>query len=75
MRIGQLALDGSAGVLMPDELQRWCISVTELRRRASSTKVVGFPRSAGGSLQRFTKDVPVEAVGGGCWFSPPAKVV
>ena len=40
-------------------------TVTELRRQAPGTKVIGFPRSAGSSLQRFVKDVPVEAVGGG----------
>ena len=39
--------------------------MTELRSRASGAKGIGFLHGAGSSLQRFAKQVPVEAVGGG----------
>ena len=60
--------DTWAGVLAPDEFQRWCIAptqriVTELRRRVPGAKVIGFPRGAGSALVRYVEEVPVDAVG------------
>ena len=59
--------DTWAGVLPPEEFQRWCIEpaaaiVAELRRRRPNARVIGFPRGAGALLEQYVVRVPVNAV-------------
>jgi uroporphyrinogen decarboxylase len=60
--------DTWAGVLGPDEFERWCIEparriVTGLRQRVPGAKIIGFPRGAGTSLKIYVESVDVDAVG------------
>jgi uroporphyrinogen decarboxylase len=60
--------DTWAGVLGPDEFDRWCTKpaakiVAGLRRMTPRARVIGFPRGAGTSLVRYAESVPVDAVG------------
>jgi len=60
--------DTWAGVLGPDEFDRWCTRpaariVAGLRERMPEARVIGFPRGAGTSLLHYTESVPVDAVG------------
>ena len=59
--------DTWAGVLPPEEFQRWSITptqriVAEVRRQVPGAKIIGFPRGAGTALCRFVEQVPVDAV-------------
>lgn len=59
--------DTWAGVLPPEEFERWCIEpaaaiVAELRRRRPNVRVIGFPRGAGAMLEHYVARVPVNAV-------------
>jgi uroporphyrinogen decarboxylase len=59
--------DTWAGVLGPEEFDRWCIApsariVTELRRQIPGARIIGFPRGAGTSLSRYLDQVNVDAV-------------
>ena len=59
--------DTWAGVLPPEEFQRWSIAptqaiVAEVRRQIPGAKIIGFPRGAGTALCRFVEQVPVDAV-------------
>jgi uroporphyrinogen decarboxylase len=60
--------DTWAGVLGPDEFERWCIDpvrriIEIVRGGLPRAKVIGFPRGAATSLARFAETVPVDAVG------------
>ena len=60
--------DTWAGMLPPEEFQRWCIEptqtiVAEVRRQVPGAKIIGFPRGAGTGLLRYVEEVPVDAVG------------
>jgi uroporphyrinogen decarboxylase len=60
--------DTWAGVLPPDEFERWCIAPTrriaaELRRIVPDAKIIGFPRGVGSNMMRYLEGVPVDAVG------------
>jgi uroporphyrinogen decarboxylase len=60
--------DTWAGVLGPDEFERWCIEpakriVAGLRQRVPGAKIIGFPRGAGTSLKAYVESVDVDAVG------------
>jgi uroporphyrinogen decarboxylase len=60
--------DTWAGVLPPDEFQRWCIAptkriVADVRRAVPGAKIIGFPRGAGSNLKRYVDDIEIDAVG------------
>lgn len=60
--------DTWAGVLGPEEFERWCVDpatriVAGVRARVPGAKIIGFPRGAGTSLVRYVNAVPVDAVG------------
>jgi uroporphyrinogen decarboxylase len=60
--------DTWAGVLPPDQFERWCIRptqqiVVELRKRVPGAKIIGFPRGAGSNMVRYLEGVAVDAVG------------
>jgi uroporphyrinogen decarboxylase len=60
--------DTWAGVLGPDEFERWCIGpakriVAGVRQRVPGAKIIGFPRGAGTSLKPYVDSVDVDAVG------------
>ena len=61
--------DTWAGVLPPEEFERWCIAPTRSDRRRScgvpyrSAKIIGFPRGAGTQAGALCRGVPVDAVG------------
>lgn len=60
--------DSWAGVLPPDQFQKWCIEpmvriVAGLRQRRPGARIIGFPRGAGTELPRYLTDVPVDGVG------------
>src|SRR6202521_5434229 len=60
--------DTWAGVLGPDEFERWCIGpakriVAGLRQRIPGAKIIGFPRGVGTSLKSYVDSVDVDAVG------------
>jgi uroporphyrinogen decarboxylase len=60
--------DTWAGVLSPEEFDRWCIEptqriVSQVRREVPAAKIIGFPRGAGTGLLRYIEHVPVNAVG------------
>jgi uroporphyrinogen decarboxylase len=59
--------DTWAGILPPEEFQRWCIAPTQriiagVRARIPDAKIIGFPRGAGTALTAYLRDVPVDAV-------------
>jgi len=60
--------DTWAGVLPPEEFERWCIAptqriVNDVRRAVPSAKIIGFPRGAGTKLTRYVDETGVDAVG------------
>jgi uroporphyrinogen decarboxylase len=60
--------DTWAGVLPPEEFERWCVAPTrqiiaKVRARIPAAKIIGFPRGAGALLARYVDEVPVDAVG------------
>lgn len=60
--------DTWAGVLPPEEFDRWCIEpmrriVAQVRRELPQAKIIGFPRGAGTGLLRYVEQVPVNAIG------------
>src|SRR5215468_9673602 len=60
--------DTWAGILGPDEFDRWCIRpaakiVAGLRQRIPGARIIGFPRGAGTSLVSYLDSVPCDAVG------------
>lgn len=60
--------DTWAGVLAPEEFDRWCVApvaqiVAGVRQQVPGAKIIGFPRGAGASLSRYVDQVPVDAVG------------
>src|SRR5215204_619949 len=59
--------DTWAGILPPEEFQRWCVVptqriVAEVRERFPQAKIIGFPRGAGTALASDVSQVPVDAV-------------
>lgn len=60
--------DTWAGVLGPEEFDRWCVQpakkiVALVRNEVPDAKIIGFPRGAGTNLVRYVEQVPVNAVG------------
>lgn len=60
--------DTWAGVLGPQEFDRWCTKpaariVAGLRQRVPGARVIGFPRGAGTSLVGYAESVPFDAIG------------
>jgi uroporphyrinogen decarboxylase len=60
--------DTWAGILPPDEFDRWCIAptrriVADVRRAVPSAKIIGFPRGAGSNLVRYVEEIEIDAVG------------
>ena len=60
--------DTWAGVLPPEELDRWCIQPTSrliaaLRVKVPAAKVIGFPRGIGSGILRYATDLGLDAVG------------
>ncbi len=60
--------DTWAGVLGPEEFDRWCTKpaakiVAGLRQKIPDAKIIGFPRGAGTSLVRYVDSVPFDAIG------------
>jgi uroporphyrinogen decarboxylase len=59
--------DTWAGVLAPEEFERWCVQpakkiVALVRQAVPDAKIIGFPRGAGTNLLRYVEQVPVNAV-------------
>jgi uroporphyrinogen decarboxylase len=59
--------DTWAGVLPPEQFERWCIIpmariVGELRKRVPGAKVIAFPRGASASLPRYVAEVAPNAL-------------
>lgn len=60
--------DTWAGVLGPQEFDRWCMRpaakiVAGLRQRVPGARIIGFPRGAGTSLVSYAENVPFDAIG------------
>ena len=60
--------DTWAGVLAPEEFERWCVQpakkiIALLRRDVPDAKIIAFPRGAGTNLLRYIEQVPIDAVG------------
>jgi uroporphyrinogen decarboxylase len=60
--------DTWAGVLPPNEFQKWCIApvakiVRAVRKSIPSARIIGFPRGAGTELARYLDAVEVDAIG------------
>jgi uroporphyrinogen decarboxylase len=60
--------DTWAGVLPPDELERWCVAPTKrivesVRTVIPDARIIGFPRGAATQLKHYVEQVPVNAVG------------
>ena len=60
--------DTWAGILPPEEFERWCVEpmrriVAGVRSSVPGGKIIGFPRGAGASLLRYVERVEVDAVG------------
>lgn len=60
--------DTWAGVLPPDEFERWCVApvrrmVESVRQAVPDARIIGFPRGAATGLKRYVEQVPVDAVG------------
>ena len=59
--------DTWAGILPPEEFQRWAIEparriVARVRETVPEAKILGFPRGAGTALRGYVDQVPVNAV-------------
>jgi uroporphyrinogen decarboxylase len=60
--------DTWAGVLGPEEFNRWCTKpaakiVVGVRQRIPGARIIGFPRGAGASLPGYVDNVPFDAIG------------
>ena len=60
--------DTWAGVLPPDQFDRWCVIPTQnivgrLRKLIPDAKVIGFPRGAGTSILGYTEATGISAIG------------
>jgi uroporphyrinogen decarboxylase len=60
--------DTWAGMLPPDEFEKWSVTpcaeiVRKVRERVPGAKIIGFPRGAGTKLESYLAGVPVNAVG------------
>jgi uroporphyrinogen decarboxylase len=60
--------DTWAGVLPPDEFERWCVApvkriVEAVRTEIPDARIIGFPRGAATGLKRYVDQIPVNAVG------------
>jgi uroporphyrinogen decarboxylase len=60
--------DTWAGILPPDQFERWCIAPTQaivdgVRSRVPGAKIIGFPRGAGANLKNYVDKVAIDAVG------------
>jgi uroporphyrinogen decarboxylase len=60
--------DTWAGVLGPEEFNRWCTKpsgkiVAGLRQKIPDARIIGFPRGAGTSLVDYVNNVPFNAIG------------
>jgi uroporphyrinogen decarboxylase len=60
--------DSWAGVLPPDQFQRWCVTPTArivagVRQRIPDAKMIGYPRGAGTMLSSYAEQVAVDAIG------------
>jgi uroporphyrinogen decarboxylase len=60
--------DTWAGVLGPEQFERWCIAPTQkivdgVRRRIPQAKIIGFPRGAGAMTLPYVEMTGVNAVG------------
>ncbi|KAB2883811.1 MAG: uroporphyrinogen decarboxylase [Pseudorhodoplanes sp.] len=60
--------DTWAGILPPEEFQRWCIAPTAtivrgVRAQIPDAKIIGFPRGASSMLPRYVEEIAVDAVG------------
>src|SRR5207302_696256 len=59
--------DTWAGILPPEEFERWCVApvgriVAGVRAKVSGARIIGFPRGAGASLPRYVAQTGVDAV-------------
>jgi uroporphyrinogen decarboxylase len=59
--------DTWAGVLPPDQFERWCVEpvrrlIETVRRDVPDAKIIGFPRGAGALLPSFVERAAVDAV-------------
>ena len=60
--------DSWAGILPPDEFERWAIEpakriVEGVRARCPGARIIGFPRGAGSFYCDYARDVAVDAIG------------
>lgn len=60
--------DTWAGVLPPEELERWCIApvrriIEGVRARAPRARIIAFPRGAGAMLSSYVQAVMPDAIG------------
>ena len=60
--------DTWAGVLPPDQFDRWCLAPTQeivarLRQQVPDAKIVGFPRGAGMSAWGYAQATGISAIG------------
>lgn len=60
--------DTWAGILPPDQFVRWSIEPTAriiaaVRKDIPDARIIGFPRGAGTMLERYARDLPLNAVG------------
>lgn len=59
--------DSWAGSLSPDQFERWVIApnaaiVSQLRARCPDTRIIGFPKGAGGKLAAYARETQVDAI-------------
>ena len=60
--------DTWAGVLPPEQFERWCIEPVQrivdlVRAEVPSARIIGFPRGAGTMLPRYVEEIVPDAVG------------
>jgi uroporphyrinogen decarboxylase len=60
--------DTWAGVLPPEQFERWCIEPVQrivdlVRAEVPSARIIGFPRGAGTMLPRYVEKIVPDAVG------------
>jgi len=60
--------DTWAGILPPEQFARWSIAptariVAAVRTEIPDARIIGFPRGAGSSLERYVSELPLNAVG------------
>ena len=59
--------DTWAGVLAPEDFERWCVAptrrlVARVREAVPGTRIIGFPRGAGDKIPRYVDATGVDAV-------------